>query len=375
MKAGELVNFVAPQVGGKGGGRPDMAQAGGTNAAALAGSARIRAGLGGRAALTGARRGPSSISTEPYAYCPRCARPLGEREIADVDGVVTTRRACTEECGFVQWGNPTPAVGALVEHEGEIILARNRSWPEGCFALVTGYLEAQEDPRAAVVREVREELGLEVVEAHLIGNYIFERKNEIMLCYHVVARGTVRLGEELAEYRRYKPASLRPWRRATGLAVADWMRARGLAFEWDDRPAAPTRVRPAHMSAAPPNASPPTCACAGLESLSRAARPTSSARSATSSRRWPRRSPLGDPASLYAYPVPMLTEDGTCSVVDEMAPVPYDLARDPRRAQRADHAAPGAARAARRARAGDHGRRLGRASTRRARIPPARPCW
>jgi alanyl-tRNA synthetase len=35
IKAGELVNFVAQQVGGKGGGRPDMAQAGGTDPAAL----------------------------------------------------------------------------------------------------------------------------------------------------------------------------------------------------------------------------------------------------------------------------------------------------------------------------------------------------
>ncbi|TJY56629.1 alanine--tRNA ligase [Sinimarinibacterium sp. CAU 1509] len=35
VKAGELVNFVAGQVGGKGGGRPDMAQAGGTLPAAL----------------------------------------------------------------------------------------------------------------------------------------------------------------------------------------------------------------------------------------------------------------------------------------------------------------------------------------------------
>ncbi|HEX5091717.1 MAG TPA: alanine--tRNA ligase [Burkholderiales bacterium] len=35
VKAGELVNFVAQQVGGKGGGRPDMAQAGGTEAAKL----------------------------------------------------------------------------------------------------------------------------------------------------------------------------------------------------------------------------------------------------------------------------------------------------------------------------------------------------
>jgi len=35
IKAGDLVNHVATQVGGKGGGRPDMAQAGGTDAAAL----------------------------------------------------------------------------------------------------------------------------------------------------------------------------------------------------------------------------------------------------------------------------------------------------------------------------------------------------
>ncbi len=35
VKAGELVNFVAQQVGGKGGGRPDMAQAGGTDPTGL----------------------------------------------------------------------------------------------------------------------------------------------------------------------------------------------------------------------------------------------------------------------------------------------------------------------------------------------------
>jgi alanyl-tRNA synthetase len=38
VKAGELVNFVAQQVGGKGGGRPDMAQAGGTDPAKLGGA-------------------------------------------------------------------------------------------------------------------------------------------------------------------------------------------------------------------------------------------------------------------------------------------------------------------------------------------------
>ncbi len=38
VKAGELVNFVAQQVGGKGGGKPDLAMAGGTQPGALAGA-------------------------------------------------------------------------------------------------------------------------------------------------------------------------------------------------------------------------------------------------------------------------------------------------------------------------------------------------
>ncbi len=177
------------------------------------------------------------MSLEAFSYCPRCARPLAERAITGVEGLVSQRRACVEECGYVQWGNPVPAVGAIVEHEGEVVLARNAGWPAGFFALVTGYLEPREDPRHAVAREVKEELDLDVVETSLVGNYIFERKNEVMLCYHVVATGTVKLGPELAEYRRYKPESLKPWRRATGLAVADWMRSKGLAFEWDERPA------------------------------------------------------------------------------------------------------------------------------------------
>jgi NAD+ diphosphatase len=172
-----------------------------------------------------------------FRFCPHCAAELRPRKVHG-DDALTDRLACSAEtCGYVHWQNPTPAVGAIVEHEGEVILARNVAWPPGFFALVTGYLEKCEDPVQAVKREVKEELDLDVVEATIVGNYIFERKNEVMLCYHVVATGTVKLGAELAEYRRYKPAELRPWKRATGLAVADWMRSKGLAFEWDERPA------------------------------------------------------------------------------------------------------------------------------------------
>jgi alanyl-tRNA synthetase len=49
LKAGELVNFVASQVGGKGGGKPDMAMAGGTEPARLpAALASVPAWVAGR---------------------------------------------------------------------------------------------------------------------------------------------------------------------------------------------------------------------------------------------------------------------------------------------------------------------------------------
>ena len=49
IKAGDLVNFVAGQVGGKGGGRPDFAQAGGSDASALSGAlASVREWLADR---------------------------------------------------------------------------------------------------------------------------------------------------------------------------------------------------------------------------------------------------------------------------------------------------------------------------------------
>lgn len=180
---------------------------------------------------------------EVFRFCPRCGKPLVDR----VRRSGNTRRACPDAaCGFVQRRNPTPAVGALVELDGEIILARNAGWPPEWYALISGYLEAGEDPRKAVAREVKEELNLDTVSATVIGNYPFVEKNEVMLCYHVIARGEVRLGAELVDYRRYQPHELQPWPRATGLAVADWMAARGLPFEFRDFPGAEAMLRRVH---------------------------------------------------------------------------------------------------------------------------------
>ncbi len=155
-------------------------------------------------------------------FCPRCARPLGTRQDTG-----RARSACLDaDCGFVFYDNPLPVVAALVEHEGQVLLVRNRGWPEKWFGLVTGFLERSETPEDGVLRELKEELGLDAELVRLIGVYAFAERNEVILAYHLRATGTVALGEEIAEVRAVKPERLRAWPFGTGLAVADWLAAR-----------------------------------------------------------------------------------------------------------------------------------------------------
>ncbi len=165
-----------------------------------------------------------------WRFCPRCASPL---ETRDASG--RARLACTR-CDFIHWNNPLPVLAALVEYEGRILLARNAAWTNGMFALITGFLEADETPEAGMARELKEETDLDADRMTLIGVYEFMRKNELIIAYHVEASGTIRLNEELAEFRLMAPERLKPWRAGTGYAVADWMRARGLPVEFVDVP-------------------------------------------------------------------------------------------------------------------------------------------
>ena len=128
-------------------------------------------------------------------YCPQCASVLESRLL---DGV--ERRVCVSpECGFVHWDNPVPVVAALIEHQGKTVLARNSQWPEGVFSLITGYLEKSETPEEAVVREVKEELGLDAKVQEFLGCYSLIEKNQIILAHWVVATGELEIGHEIAE--------------------------------------------------------------------------------------------------------------------------------------------------------------------------------
>ena len=137
------------------------------------------------------------------------------------------RPACAAaDCDFVLWENPVPVVAALVEYAGQIVLARNATWPEKQFGLITGYLERDETPDTAVAREVAEELGLSAQSVSLIGLYNFAPKNQLIIAYHVLASGQIILNEELAEFKLIEPNKLKAWEFGTGPAVRDWLAGR-----------------------------------------------------------------------------------------------------------------------------------------------------
>ena len=140
-------------------------------------------------------------------YCPECGNTLvGKR----FDGI--ERKACaSSECSFVQWDNPVPVVAALIQYQNKIVLARNSQWPEGMFSLVTGYLEGNETPEQAVVREVKEEIGLDGMVQEFIGCYSLIEKNQIILAYWVLASGELKTGDEISEVKLLTREELILW--------------------------------------------------------------------------------------------------------------------------------------------------------------------
>jgi NADH pyrophosphatase NudC (nudix superfamily) len=163
--------------------------------------------------------------SDDFRFCPRCATPLAWLSLLE-DGGEKMRLRCAA-CGWTHWNNPTPVLAAVVERDGQILLARNAAWQNRMFALITGFMEAGESPREGMAREIAEETGLTVHALTLIGVYDFQRMNQVIIAWHAVASGDIHLSPELAEYRLFDPDKVRCWQAGTGQALADWLRSRG----------------------------------------------------------------------------------------------------------------------------------------------------
>ncbi|HEX3445713.1 MAG TPA: NAD(+) diphosphatase [Chthoniobacterales bacterium] len=134
-------------------------------------------------------------------FCSRCGSPTLPEEAGHV-------MTCTNpECATKHFPRSDPATIMLVQHGDRCLLGRQPSWPEGLFSTLAGFVEAGESVEEAVVREVKEEAGIEITNLRYFGSQPWPFPQSLMLGYfaEAVTTGIVR-GSELAEVRWFDVA-------------------------------------------------------------------------------------------------------------------------------------------------------------------------
>ena len=164
-----------------------------------------------------------------YMFCPLCTDPLETKTVGGAE-----RRQCTaKECGFVFWNNPTPVLAAITHRRDEVILIQAIGWPKHWYSLVTGFHEAGESAQEGVLREVKEELGLNGTVQSLVGVYSFFEMNQVIIAYDVLVDDDdiILDTNELVDYKIIKTQELKTWPSGTGQAAKDWLASQGIANE------------------------------------------------------------------------------------------------------------------------------------------------
>ncbi len=138
------------------------------------------------------------------AFCPRC----GERTEVEAAGWV---RRC-HGCGTEHYPRTDPAViMSVIDGSDRLLLAHASHFPRGRYSMVAGYVEPGESIEHAVVRETREEVGMEVAEVIYRGSQPWPFPRSLMFAFEARVLGTPEAqvdGVEITDARFFTRAEL-----------------------------------------------------------------------------------------------------------------------------------------------------------------------
>ncbi|TMD04796.1 MAG: NUDIX domain-containing protein [Chloroflexi bacterium] len=151
-------------------------------------------------------------------------------EWRDVDGQQV--EACSS-CGFVFWRNPLVATIVLIETDGRLVAGRRAIDPGyGLWCFPGGFVNEDEHPAAAAVRECQEEVKAAIEISELLGVYHVIRgdgRGMVAIAFEARLRDgeAPATGHEMLEVATFAPGELPDLAFTTHRqALADWKQRR-----------------------------------------------------------------------------------------------------------------------------------------------------
>ena len=138
-----------------------------------------------------------------HKYCGRCGTETVQRKDE-------RSRACPE-CRRTTYPPVSPAIMVLItDGKRRVLLGRKAAWPQDRYSALAGFVEPGETLEDTVVRETREEVGVEVKNIRYFGSQPWPFPHSLMIAFTAeYAGGEVRPdGVEIAEARWFDAAEL-----------------------------------------------------------------------------------------------------------------------------------------------------------------------
>lgn len=86
-------------------------------------------------------------------------------------------------CGLLAFPRITPAVMVVIKRGDELLLARSPHFKPGVFSALAGFVEAGESLEQCVIREVREEVGIEIANLRFFRSQSWPFPNSLMMAF------------------------------------------------------------------------------------------------------------------------------------------------------------------------------------------------